>query len=70
MAGVRLLAESSNNGCSTLMQAIALITASVPSRVRYLRKMHNFWANFTDFEPEINITKCKTKKLEYFNTRL
>ena len=42
------------------------------SRVRNLRKMRNFWANFTDFEPEINIIKCKTenlstnKKLEYF----
>ena len=23
--------------------------------------MQNFWANFTDFEPEINIIKCKTK---------
>ena len=25
--------------------------------------MRNFWANFTDFEPEINIIKCKTEKL-------
>ena len=24
---------------------------SVPSRVRNLRKMRNFWANFTDFKP-------------------
>ena len=37
---------------------------SVPSRVRNLRKMRNFWANFTDFEPEIDIIKCKTEKLE------
>ena len=37
---------------------------SVPSRVRNLRKMQNFWANFTDFEPEINIIKCKTEKLK------
>ena len=47
---------------------------SVPSKVRNLRKMRNFWANFTDFEPEINIIKCKTEKLkqklEYFNARL
>ena len=28
---------------------------SIPSRVRNLRKMRNFLANFTDFEPEINI---------------
>ena len=35
--------------------------------------MRNFWANFTDFEPKINIIKCKIeklKKLEYFNARL
>ena len=30
---------------------------SVPSRVRNLRKMQNFWANFADFEPEINNIK-------------
>ena len=24
--------------------------------------MRNFWANFTDFEQEINIIKCKTEK--------
>ena len=41
-----------------------LFHTSVPSRVRNLRKMRNFWANFTDFEPEINITKCKTEKLK------
>ena len=29
--------------------------------------MRNFWANFTDFEPEIYIIVCKTEKLEYFN---
>ena len=45
------------------------ITFSVPSRVRNLRKMRNFWANITDFEPEINISiaytvKCKTEKRE------
>ena len=51
----------------------ATVLHSAPSRVRNLRKMRNFWANFTDFEPEINIIKCKTeklKKLEYFNARL
>ena len=26
--------------------------------------MRNFWANFTDFEPEVNIIKCKTEKLK------
>ena len=45
-----------------------------PSRVRNLGKMRNFWANFTEFEPEINIVKCKTKnfnkKLEYFDAIL
>ena len=40
------------------------ITASVPPWVRNLRKMRNFWANFTDFEPEINIIKCKTETLK------
>ena len=29
--------------------------------------MRNFWANYTDFEPEINITICKTEKLETKN---
>ena len=46
--------------------------SSVPSRVKNSRKMQNLWANFTDFEPEINIIKSKTeklKKLEYFNAR-
>ena len=37
---------------------------SVAPGVRNLRKMQNFWANFTDFDPEINIIKCKTEKLE------
>ena len=36
--------------------------------------MRNFWANFIDFEPLINIIQCKTEKLkqktEYFNARL
>ena len=36
----------------------------VPSRVRNLRKMRNFWANFTDFETKINIIICKTEKLK------
>ena len=40
------------------------VDSSVPSRVGNLRKMRNFWANFTDFEPKINITKCKTEKLK------
>ena len=45
---------------------------SVSSRVRNLRKMRNFWANFSDFKSEIYIIKCKNfnKKLEYFNARL
>ena len=34
------------------------------SRVRNLKKMRHFWANFTDFEPEINIITCKTEKLK------
>ena len=29
--------------------------------------MRNFWANFTDFEPEINIMKCKTEKQQNLN---
>ena len=43
---------------------------SVPSRVRNLRKIQNFWANFTDFEPEINIIKCKTEKLDLKNLNI
>ena len=35
-----------------------------PSIVRNLRKMRNIWANFTDFEREINIIKRKTEKLK------
>ena len=27
--------------------------ASVPSRVRNLRKMQNFWANFSDFNQKL-----------------
>ena len=42
---------------------LACLNASVPSRVRNLRKMRNFWANFTDFESEVNIVKCKIEKL-------
>ena len=37
---------------------------SVPYRVKNLRKMRHFWANFTDFEQEINILRCKTEKLK------
>ena len=40
------------------------MAASVPSTVRNMRKMRNIWANFTDFEPENNIIKCKTQKLK------
>ena len=29
--------------------------------------MRNFWANFTDFKPEINIIKCKTEKTKNLN---
>ena len=36
------------------------VITSVPSTVRNLRKMRNFWANFTDFKSEIDIIKCKT----------
>ena len=41
-----------------------LMRGSVPSKVRNLRKMRNFWANFTDFEPKINYMKCKTQNLK------
>ena len=37
------------------------VWGSVPTRVRSLRKMQNFWENFTDFKPEVNIIKCKTE---------
>ena len=43
------------------------VRISVPSRVRNLRKMGNFQANFTDFEPVINIVKCKTEKFGLTN---
>ena len=36
----------------------------------YLRKMRNFWANFTDFEPEINIIKCETENLKTKNLNI
>ena len=39
-------------------KASAALPTSVLSRVRNLRKMRNFWANFTDFEPEINCDKA------------
>ena len=32
--------------------------------------MRNFWANFADFEPEINIIKCKTEKLKQKNLNI
>ena len=60
----------------SLFELKITIITSVPSRVRNLRKMRNFWANFTDCEPKINIIKCKTEKLyqktsvyKYFNAR-
>ena len=56
------------------MELYSIVWNSVPSRVRNLKKMRNFWANFTDFEPEINILDYKmqnlNKKFEYFNARL
>ena len=53
-----------------ILDQLQTTLCNVPSRVGNLRKMRNFWANFTDFEPEISIIKCKTEKLEYFNARL
>ena len=38
-----------------------IVRSSVPFRVKNLKKMRNFWANFTDFEPETHILKCKTE---------
>ena len=32
--------------------------------------MRNFWANFTDFKPEIITTKCKTEKLKTKNLNI
>ena len=32
--------------------------------------MQNFWANFTDFEPEINLIICKTEKLKTKNLNI
>ena len=29
-----------------------------------------FWANFTDFEPQINMIKCKTEKLKQKNLNI
>ena len=43
---------------------LGLLVRSVPSKMRSLRKMRNFWANFTDFYLKINIIKCKTEKLK------
>ena len=56
---VAFLMKSNSN-----LPVFAAILISVPSRVRNLRKMQNFWANFTDFKPEINIIKCQTEKLD------
>ena len=47
-----------------------MVNCSVPSRVGNLGKIGNFWANFTDFEPEINIIKCKTEKLKQKNLNI
>ena len=43
---------------------------SVSSRVRNLRKMQNFWANFSDFGPDINSVKCKTERLKTKNLNI
>ena len=32
--------------------------------------MQNFWAIFSDFEPEINILKCKTEELQTKNLNI
>ena len=32
--------------------------------------MRNFWANFYDLEPKINIIKCKTEKLKTKNLNI
>ena len=48
----------------TVYWVVHAISTSAPSRVRNLRKMRNFWANFTDFEPEIININCKTEKLQ------
>ena len=37
----------------------ANVVGSVPSKMRNLRKMRIFWANFTDSKSGINIIKCK-----------
>ena len=40
---------------TAVVWAINTVANSVPSRVRKLRKMRHFGANFTDIEPEIII---------------
>ena len=61
------LAKKQNLNCNCLVDLLTIIIetpqTSVPSTVRNLGKMQNFWANFIDFESEINITKCKIKTL-------
>ena len=37
---------------------------SVLVRSEIFGKNVNFWANFTNFEPEINLIKSKTEKLK------
>ena len=32
--------------------------------------MQNFWANFTNYKPEIYIIKCKTEKLKTKNLNI
>ena len=53
-----------NNSHIMDIRSASVTSCSVPSRVRNLRKMRSFWANFNDFELEINIIKCKTEKLK------
>ena len=43
---------------------VPIPVTSVPFRVRNLRKMRNFWEKSIDFEPEINLIKCKTEILK------
>ena len=69
--GAQCTKHSANSMCFKIQtnKSVLCIGPVIP-RVRNLRKMQNIWANFTDFEPEISIIKCKTKKLKYFNARL
>ena len=49
-------------GLGEIRESVLRFPINVPSRVGNLGKMRNFWAYFTDFEPEIIIIKCKTAK--------